>query len=133
MEEKAREKLPEKKGTITAFYSSSVLRDRSGKVLRNDRGYVIRGYYGYIHNDGDYPECDPDECREIDHQVKFHAETLLKAIHAGANLRGDRGEKVKFASRQQRSEREGPRPIVVFMRSTERPSKAIDPNVRYGR
>lgn len=131
-----REKLPEKKGTIQVFFSSEVRKDRDGKVMRNDRGYVMRGYFGYIHDDTEYKECDAVACREVSHQAKFKAEVLLKAIHSGAVLRGDKGEKVKFASRQQRSEREGPRPIVIFMRSAEtreRPSKMIDEKVRYSR
>lgn len=117
-----REKLPEKKGTIQVFFSSELRRGRDGKIMRDRNGRVMRGYYGLIHNDTDHAGCDP-ECREISHQEKFKAEVLLKAIHAGAGLKGDSGEKVKFASRQQRSEREGPRPIVVFMRSAENRSR----------
>ena len=113
-----REKLPEKNGTIQVFFSSELRRDRDGKIMRDTNERVMRGYYGLIHSDEH--DCDPMECREVSHQVKFKAEALLKAIHAGATLKGASGEKVRFASRQQRSEREGPRPIVVFMRSAER-------------
>lgn len=132
-----RGKLPEKRGTIQVFFSSEVRRDREGKIMRDRNDRVMRGYYGFVHNDTDFSKCD-DECREISHQVKFKAEALLKANHAGATLRGDSGEKVKFASRPQRSEREGPRPIVVFMRSSERserdrPEKTIPAGVRYNK
>ena len=97
----------------------------------------MRGYFGHIHNDSDYPNCDnPAECHEIAHQVKFKNEVLNRANYSGACLRGAKGEEVKFASRQQRSERERPRPVVVFMRSAERPerpSKTIPERVRYGK
>ena len=133
-----REKLPEKSGTIQVFFGSEVRRGVDGKGLRNDKtGYVLRGYFGYIHNDSDHKSCDnPAECREISHQVKFKNEALNRANYSGACLRGAKGEEVRFASRQQRSEREGPRPIVIFMRSaerSERPSKMTDPSLRWGK